>query len=109
MEEAMTGLWELALVGSLPNAGGGRGQGVRREAAMVATPFASHSAMVLPFCGGPCFLHEHSWLWSTLLSFSQVVSPQTRAVPSRGLHCKLHIPAPSPCVTGVQVWHGLSV
>ena len=72
MEEAMTGVWELALGGSLPNAGGGRGQGVRREAAMVATPFASHSAMVLPFCGGPCFLHEHSWLWSTLLSFSQV-------------------------------------
>ena len=36
----MTGVWELALVGSLPNAGGGRGQGVRREAAMVATPFA---------------------------------------------------------------------
>ena len=34
MEEAMTGLWELALVGSLPNAGGGRGQGVRREAAV---------------------------------------------------------------------------
>ena len=60
----MTGVWELALVGSLPNAGGGRGQGVRREAAMVATPFASHSAMVLPFCGGPCFLHEHSWLWT---------------------------------------------
>ena len=49
MEEAMTGVWELALVGSLPNAGGGRGQGVRREAAMVATPFASHSAMAFTF------------------------------------------------------------
>ena len=70
---------------------------------MVATPFASHSTLVLPFCGGLCFLHEHCWLWSSSLSFSQIVPPQTRAGPSLGLLSKLHIPAPSPCVTDVQV------
>lgn len=105
MEEATTGAWELALAGSLPNAGG-----VREERRCNGGHTLCKSLhMVLPFCGGPRFPQEHSWLRSASLSFSQAVSPQTRAVPSLGLPSKLHIPAPRPGVhrhpsqTGVQV------
>ena len=65
---------------------------------MVSPPFAGHSTMVLCFCGGPDFLHEHCQLWSSSLPSFQAVPSQPTAILSLGLLFKPHVPAPSPCV-----------
>ena len=97
-EEAMAGVHEPTLVGALPSARGGRDWLMRREASMVALPFAHHSTMVLCFCGGPGFLNEHSRLQSPSLPSLQVLSSQPIAVSSPSLlsNPTFQPPAPSP-------------
>ena len=85
-----------APTGALLSAHGCRGWYVRGEAVMAAPPFAHHSTMALCLCGGPGFLHEHSWLWSSLLPSPLAVFSHPTAVPSPGLLSKPHIPAPNP-------------
>lgn len=90
VEEAMEGDHGSAPVGALPCAQGGKGRSMRR-----ALPFACLSVMVLCFYGGPGFLHEHFWLWSSSLPLPQAVSAWSTAVPFPRLLSKPHIPAPS--------------
>ena len=95
VEEVIAGVCKLAPVGDLPSARGGRGQCMRREAAMAALSFARPSAIAICFCGSLGFLHEHSQLQSSSLPSPQAISSQPTAVPSLGLLSKPHIPAPS--------------
>ena len=88
---------ELALAGALPSAEGGRGQRVRREAAMAAPPLVHHSTVAICFYGSPSFLHKNSWLRISSLPSLQAVSLQPTAVLSPGLLSKPHVPAPNPC------------
>ena len=87
----MEGDHRSAPVGALPRAHGGKGWCMRR-----ALPFACPSLMALCFYGGPGFLHEHFWLWGSLLLSPQAVCSLSTAVPFPGLLSKPHIPAPSP-------------
>ena len=47
VEEMLAGVHDLALVGDFPSAHGGRGQCMRREAALTAPTFLCHSTMAL--------------------------------------------------------------
>ena len=55
-----------ALAGTLPSACRSRGWHMR-EVALAVLPFVCHLTMVLHFCGGPGFLHEHFRLQSSSL------------------------------------------
>ena len=101
-EEAMAGVHEPTLVGALPSARGGRDWLMRREASMVALPFAHHSTMVLCFCGGPGFLNEHSRLQSPSLPSLQVLSSQPIAVSSPSLLSNPTFQPPAPMRTGIH-------
>ena len=92
--------WAVAL----PSTQGGRGQCVRREAAVAALPFVHHSTMALCFHGRLGFLHKHSQLQIFSLPSLQAVSSQPTAVLSLRPLSKLHIPAPSPCCTHLSGW-----
>ena len=92
----MVGVCEVALVGNLPSACGGRGWCMWREAAIVALALVRHLTMVLHFCSHQGFLHECSQLWSSLLPSPQAVSSQPTAVPSPDPLFIPHLLAPSP-------------
>ena len=102
-EPVAVGVRESALAGALPNAHGGRGWCMGREASMATLPFVCPSTMALCFYGDPGFFQEDSWLRSSFLPSPQAVSLQRTAVLSLGLLSKPHVPAPSPWAR-VSVW-----
>ena len=95
-EPVVAGAREPAPVETPPSAQGGRGWHVGREAAMVSPPLMCHLTIVLCFYGSLNFLHKHSQLHVSSISFPQPVSSQPTAVLSLGLLSEPHIPAPSP-------------
>ena len=107
VKEVIAEAYKLPTVKALPNACGGKGQQVSREAATAARCFVpvNDGASLLSWSGIPplAFLVEE-----LLISIhSGCLLAANNSSPSLGLLSRLHIPAPSPCVhwwTGVLGW-----